>query len=81
MSLQKIRDAEEGVQGRDIAFPNRGKGALFDIWEIFEIFKKSLHVRFMRGKLQIMNPLKRVLPQKSAPPPPTQIVPPSLQKN
>jgi hypothetical protein len=66
MSLQKTRDAEEGVQGRDIAFPKAGKGALFDIREIFKIYKKSLHVRFMRRKLQIMNPLKRVLPQKSA---------------
>jgi hypothetical protein len=44
------------------------EGALFDIREIFEI-KKSLHVRFIRQKLQIMNPLKRALPQKSPPPP------------
>jgi hypothetical protein len=63
MSLQKNRDAGEGAQGKALPFQRGGgKSALFDIREIFKIFKKSLHVRFIRRKLQIMNPLKKVLP-------------------
>jgi hypothetical protein len=81
LSLQKTRDAEEGCRGGTLPFPRGANVPFFIFGKYLRYLKKSLHVRFMRRKLQIMNPLKRVLPKKSAPPPShTHIVPPFLQK-
>jgi hypothetical protein len=51
MALQKNMDAEEGVQGKDTAFPKGGKGALFDIREIFKIFKKIITCSLHKAKI------------------------------
>ena len=56
MSLQNKRDAEEGVQWRDIAFPKGGKGALFDIQEIFEILKKIIKCSLHEAKITNYEP-------------------------
>jgi hypothetical protein len=39
--ITKKQGCWRGGAGEDIAFPKGGKGALFDIREIFEIFKKN----------------------------------------
>ena len=69
LSLQKTRDAEEGCRGGTLPFP-RGANVPFLIFgKYLRYLKKSLYVRFMRRKSQIMNSLKRVRPQTPAPPP------------
>jgi hypothetical protein len=48
--ITKNRDAGEGVQRRGIAFPKGGKGDLFDIREIFEIFKTNHYMFASSGE-------------------------------
>jgi hypothetical protein len=65
-----FRSGLRRCRGGALPFPRGAKVPFFIFGKYLRYFKKSLHVRFMRRKLQIMNPLKRVLPQKPAPPPP-----------
>jgi hypothetical protein len=81
--ITKKQGRRRGGAGEGIAFPKWGaKDALFDILKIFRIFKKIITCSLHEAKITNYEPLKRVLPQKPAPPlpPHTHIVPPSLQK-
>jgi hypothetical protein len=70
MALQKNMDAEEGVQGKDTAFPKGGKGALFDIREIFKIFKKIITCSLHKAKITNYESIEKSPTTKICPPPP-----------
>ena len=72
---------KRGCRGGALPFPRWENVPFLIFGKYLRYLKKSLYVRFMRRKLQIMNSLKRVRPQTpAARPSPTHIVPPSLQK-
>jgi hypothetical protein len=62
---------ERGCRGGHCLSQGGGAKVPFFIFgKYLRYLKKSLHVRFIRRKLQIMNPLIRVRSQKICPPPP-----------